>query len=198
MHLLSVANDSDRFDRVAADFEFERAERFAVFALYGRADIDFRTADLLTCVVVDVECDTDGFVVEFILYACPSDLRPSGDVACVDSDELIKDVGQAFCDLQLNVVGRKGCDDVERKSLSCVCRALIYRIFRRHCFAARCAVDYDGRVFCEQCENDFVEVNVRSDLIQTEVARVYIERTARVIKSEQNFAFGGELTANVA
>ncbi len=45
LHLLSVAYDSDRFDRVAADFEFERTERFAVFASVGRADVDFRTAD---------------------------------------------------------------------------------------------------------------------------------------------------------
>ena len=197
LHFLSVAYDFDRFDRVAADFEFERAESFAVFSFYGRADIDFRTADLLTCVVVDVKCDTDGFVVEFILYVCPSDLRPSSDVACVDSDELIKDVGQALCDLQLNVVGRKRCDNIERKRLSRSGVGLVV-IFRSHCFRTLCAVDNDGRVFCEQCEDDLIEINVRSDLIQTEVARVDIERTARVIKSEQNFAFGSRLTADVA
>ncbi len=150
LHFLSLADNLDGFDCVAADFEFERTERNAIFALYGCADVDFRSADLLTCVVVDFKCDANGFVVEFIFYACPGDLRPSGDVACVDSYESIENVGQAFCDLQLNVVRGQRCDEVESKSLSCVGSAFVDRIFRSHCFCAGCSVDYNGRVFRKQ------------------------------------------------
>ena len=190
----AVTHDLDRLNCTAADGKFERIERCSVCTLDRRADIDFRTCDLLTFVGIDINADSYGFVVEFVFDVCPSNLRPSRDIACVNADDLIHDIRQAFCNLQLDVVGRKRCDDVKRKRSSRI--GIVHARCRRNQRLCRCrAVDGNGGVFDEQRENDLVEIDFGLNLAESEVACVKIEYAGGIVNSEQDFAVLSEFLA---
>ena len=189
-----VAHDFNGFYGVAANRDVDGIENRTVRRFDGRADINFRSADRLTCVVVYVNRNSDGFVVVFVFDVCPCDLRPCGEFVCVETEELIDDVRQSLCDLKFQIVGRKRCDNVESKGFFrrlIVCVAFL----GGHCVRIRAAVYDNGGIFCEQCENDLIEVNVGFYFVKTEILCVDIKRTAGVVNAEQNFAFFGKFLA---
>ena len=152
-----------------------------------RTTVNFRTARFLSAYIAYRTADAEELAV-MCFEVVPSNIEPSRDVIGVNAEDRVYEFGQTFCEFDFETVGREQSDN--RQSELSLCLGVGRVTFRRrHCVnRLSVAVDAYYGVFCEQSEDNFIQIYVGFDFADAKVACVDIKLATRVVQTEQNLA----------